>query len=118
MVQHCCVPLCDYFKGKTGKHGRRISLFNFPQTKNEKRERLAGIRDEASHWKISSCTKVYSQHFMESDFIYRGIGKRWDRRRLKKGTIQTCFLLSKEKKLRPNPKEKESKTGERRTKQK
>ena len=44
VVQHCCVPLCDYFKGKTRKYGKRISLFNFPQTKNEKRQWLAGIR--------------------------------------------------------------------------
>ena len=43
---------------------------------------------------------------MESDFIYGGIGKRRDRTRLKKGTIPTCFLWSKEMELRPNPKDK------------
>ena len=68
---------------------------------------LAKIRrDETSSSRVLCHTKVCSEHFLESDFPYRGIGKKWNNRRLKKLAIPSCFKWSPMVKSRVNPLEK------------
>jgi len=112
MVQSCCVPECQYYEGKVGSDVKRVSLFNFPQPKDKEGEKLKKQwlkrirRQETCNWKVLTHTKVCSEHFKESDFYHRGIGKKWCNRRLKNNSLPSRFKWINERQTRPNPLEK------------
>ena len=112
MVQSCCVPECDFFTGKIGRDGKRVSLHNFPESNNREGQKMKNIwlrrirRQETDSWKVLLHTKVCSEHFLETDFVHRGIGNKWNNRRLKRSAVPSRFKWITECKRRVNPLEK------------
>lgn len=101
-----------FFHGKVGKDGKRVLLFNFPEAKDREGQKvqtmwLRRIRPkENKSWKVKPHTKVCSEHFLETDFIYRGIGNKWNNRRLKRFALPSRFKWKTESKEKINPLEK------------
>ena len=102
MVHTCCVPLCASNSRRTNNN---ISYFNFPDSVCDKgklrRQWLKQIRRfRDSSWKPLANTKICSEHFDESDFVYRGINKLPHNTRLKKNAVPSRFRWTQEVKRR------------------
>ena len=111
MVHTCCVPLCA---SNSRKANNDVSYFNFPDNaagdkgklRRQWLKRIRRFQDSSRSWKPLASTKICSDHFDESDFVYRGINKLSRNRRLKKDAIPSRFSWTQEVKRRISPLEK------------
>lgn len=75
MPTHCCVPQCTK-KGYREEDGTKVSFFQFPSDKVQRKMWIHAIRrEEGKHFTITDTTKVCSRHFRKEDLKKTLAGK-------------------------------------------
>ncbi|XP_078585178.1 uncharacterized protein LOC144867211 [Branchiostoma floridae x Branchiostoma japonicum] len=96
---HCCVPSC--VSDSRYDIGKKLTFHRIPHDKQQRREWIVKIRrDVGKNFKISSATRVCSEHFHEKDFLRTLSGLT----RLRPGVIPSVFQWTKTTTERPAPK--------------